>query len=80
MRRETGVKRNAQLLLCLLLECVLGDRLESLLHIDGFLCRGLKVRDVALGLAPRHCPLLRHLLIEHTMNVPTQHEHRLSGT
>lgn len=52
-----GVELN----LGLLLEGVLGDRLERLLDIDGLLGRGLKVRDVTLGLAPGHRPLLGDL-------------------
>jgi hypothetical protein len=45
---------NSQLDLSLLLQSILGDRLESLLDVDGFLSGGLKVRDVPLGLTPRH--------------------------
>ena len=37
-----------QLFLGLLLQRVLGDRLESLLDIDGLLRGGLEIRDVAL--------------------------------
>ena len=41
------------------------DHLESLLDVDGLLRRGLKVRDVALGLAPGERPLLRdHARVE----------------
>ena len=36
----------------LLLEGLLGDRLESLFNVDGFLGRGLEIGDVALRLAP----------------------------
>jgi len=49
-----------QLDLSLLLQSVLGNRLESLLDIDGFLGGGLKVRDVPLGLTPGHGSFLGH--------------------
>ena len=54
-------RQYAHLFLCFLLQRILRYRLESLLNVDGLLGRGLKVRDVPLGLTPRHCPLLRHL-------------------
>ena len=47
-------------LLGLLLERVARDHLESLLNVDRLLGRGLKVRDVALGLAPGKSTFLRH--------------------
>jgi hypothetical protein len=45
-------------LIGLLLECILGNGLEGLLDIDGFLGRSLKERNVALGLAPSHGTLV----------------------
>ena len=52
---------NAHLFLCFLLQRILGYRLERLFHVDRLLGGRLKVRNVALGLTPRHRPLLRHL-------------------
>jgi hypothetical protein len=49
------------LLLSLLLQCILGDRLERLLDVDGLLCRSLEIRDVAFRLAPGHCAFLCYL-------------------
>ena len=40
---------------------ILGNCLERLLDVDGLLCRGLKVWNVALGLAPGHCAFLGDL-------------------
>lgn len=45
------------LLLC---QCILGNRLEGLVNIDGFLSRRLKVWNVTLGLAPSLSALLRN--------------------
>ena len=53
-----------QLLLSLLLQRVLGDRLERLLDIDGLLCGSLEIRDVAFRLAPTHCAFLCYLYSE----------------
>ena len=50
----------SQLNLGFLLQCILGNRLERLLNVNGLLGGRLKVRDVALALAPGHRPLLRH--------------------
>lgn len=50
-----------QLDLGLLLQRVLRDRLERLLYVDRLLGRGLKVGNVALGLAPGHGSFLRDL-------------------
>lgn len=61
VRSKEKKKPNVQLDLGFLLEGILGDRLEGLFDVDGFLGRGLKVRNVALGLAPRHGSLLRNL-------------------
>ena len=36
---------------------VLSNRLKGLLHIDCLLCRGLKVGDLVLGVAPLLCAL-----------------------
>lgn len=55
---RTSRARDSQLDLGLLLQSILGDRLERLFDIDGLLGRGLKVRNVALGLTPRHGPFL----------------------
>lgn len=48
-----------QLGLSLLLQRSTCDGLESLLDVDSFLCTGLKVRNVALALAPGHGAFLR---------------------
>jgi hypothetical protein len=53
-----------QLLLSLLLQRVLGDRLERLLDVDGLLCGSLEIRDVAFRLAPGHCAFLCYLYPE----------------
>ena len=53
-----------QLLLSLLLQRVLGDRLERLLDVDGLLCGSLEIRDVAFRLAPTHCAFLCDLYPE----------------
>ena len=53
-----------QLLLSLLLQRVLGDRLERLLDVDSFLCGSLEVRNVAFRLAPSHCTFLCYLYPE----------------
>ena len=47
-------------LVLLLLKGLLGDSLEGLLDVDGFLGRGLEVGDVALGRAPRVGTLRRN--------------------
>lgn len=60
MRRRRNEPRS-QLRLGLLGEGVLGDGLEGLLDVDGLLGRGLKVGNVALGLAPGHGSFLRDL-------------------
>ena len=49
----------AELLALLLLQGVAGDDLKGLLHVDGFLGRGLKVGDAALRLAKGHGALGR---------------------
>lgn len=36
-----------------LFEGVASDRLESLVHVDGLFCTGLKVWDIAFALTPR---------------------------
>jgi hypothetical protein len=54
-------ERRLQLFFGLLLQCILGDRLEGLFDVDGLLCRSFEIRYVALRLAPRHCALLRDL-------------------
>ena len=51
------------MLLSLLLECILSDRLERLLDVDSLFCGGLKVRDVAFRLAPSHGTLLSDLQV-----------------
>ena len=63
-QRDVSRRQNCvilQLLLSLLLQRVLGNRLERLLDVDGLLCRGLEVRDVAFRLAPGHCAFLCYL-------------------
>lgn len=47
-----------ELLLGLLSECILCNRLESLLDVDVLFARRLEIRQVALGGAPVHGPLL----------------------
>ena len=53
--------RDSQFSFSFLLQSVLGDGLEGLFDVDGLLCRRLKVRDVAFGLAPGHGTFLRNL-------------------
>lgn len=47
-----------QLCFLFLTHSVLCYGLEGLLHVDSLLRGCLKIRNVALGLAPRHCPFL----------------------
>lgn len=57
----------------LLLEGLLGDRLESLFNIDGFLGRGLEIGDVALRLAPGVGTLGRNDTSVFHIDLVTQH-------
>ena len=50
-----------QWLLKLLLQRVLGDRLERLLDVDGLLCGSLEIRDVTFRLTPSHRTFLCYL-------------------
>ena len=54
---------SSQLRLGLLGEGILRDGLEGLLDVDGFFGGCLKVRNVALGLTPRHGAFLRNLMV-----------------
>lgn len=57
------------------MQSVLGDSLERLLDIDGLLCGRLKVRNVALGLAPGHCAFLSDLpLVLLHIDLVAQHD------
>lgn len=48
----------------LLSQGVLGDLLEGMFNIDGFLGAGLKIRDVIFGFTPALCSSLRNLEFE----------------
>jgi len=66
---------NVQLLFLILMQRILCDGLECLLHVDGFLCRRLKVGNVSLGLAPSHCAFLGDLpLILLHIDLVAQHD------
>ena len=52
---------NVQLLLLILMQRVLGNSLERLFDVDGFLCGRLEVRNVPFGLAPGHRAFLGDL-------------------
>lgn len=47
----------------LLFEGVASDRLESLVHVDGLFCAGLKVWDIAFALTPRLGSFRCHLSV-----------------
>ena len=49
------------MLFLVLVQSVLGNSLEGLLDVDGLLCGGFKVGNVALGLTPGHCAFLGDL-------------------
>ena len=55
----------SQLLFGFLLKGILSDGLESLLDIDSLLSGSLKVRNIALGLAPCHGTFLSNLQRRH---------------
>lgn len=61
---EHEKKGNIHLLLCLLLERILRNSLESLFDVDSFFRRSFKVGDVAFRLAPTHSTLLSDLYME----------------
>jgi len=57
------------------MQSVLGNSLERLLDVDCLLCRRLKVRNVALGLAPGHRAFLGDLsLVLLHIDLVTQHD------
>ena len=57
------------------MQSVLGDGLERLFYVDRLLCGRLKVRNVALGLAPGHRAFLGDLsLILLHIDLVTQHD------
>mmetsp|Transcript_21 Transcript_21/g.73 ORF Transcript_21/g.73 Transcript_21/m.73 type:complete len:247 (+) Transcript_21:426-1166(+) len=70
---EVNRVRQVDVLLVLLLECILGNDLEGLLHIDIVLCTRLKEGQVALRLAPGEGALLRYDARVHIHLVP-QHD------
>jgi hypothetical protein len=56
----------------LLLKCILGNGLESLLDVNGFLGRSLEVWDVALALAPSGSSLGGHNTLSLEIDLVTQ--------
>ena len=62
--------RQVNVVIGVIFQSVLCDTLESCVHIEVLLCRGLKVGNVALRSAPRFRLLLGHLEVE-----GTTHEH-----
>jgi len=71
----TNRQINVQLLLLILMQGVLGNSLERLLDVDGLLRGRLKVRNVALGLAPGHRAFLGDLpLILLHIDLVAQHD------
>lgn len=68
---------NVQFNLFLLCKCILGNSLECLLDVNSLLCRGFKVWNIALGLAPSHCALLGYLsLVLLNINLVAQYNKR----
>jgi hypothetical protein len=65
-------EREVVVLIRVLSQSILGNGLESLLHVDGLLGRGLEVGDVALGLAPGEGTLLGHNTLVLQINLVTQ--------